>query len=105
MDRGVDSAVKAREFAVLFPGKMPSSWGCPQFKPEDFYTESDDLKSEVARLITEHPQQRAQIVEIYGTLFEEETTRAFLKRLLPGAKFPPPRRTNSPNPCAQSVKQ
>jgi hypothetical protein len=81
------SAIKVREIERLFPNRMPSGWASG-FKPERFYTESDDLKSEIARLVMERPlRDRSEIARVYGTLFRETTTHNFLDRLFPDDDF------------------
>jgi hypothetical protein len=76
----VVSETKGREIDTLYPGTLPNGWQAT-FRAENFFSESDDLKSEVAKLLIEHPECKDQILVIYGTLFQENKTQDFLKRI------------------------
>ena len=77
------TAIKAQEFGFLFHDKMPEKWDRARetFQAERYYTESDDLKSEIAKLLIEHPDRRSEIACVYGRLFQEGPTRDFLSRI------------------------
>jgi hypothetical protein len=77
----VVTRTKVDEFAALFPGRLPTDWKSASFDPRNFFSESDDLKNDVAKLLVEHPDRRDDIFLIYGTLFQEGPTQTFLKRL------------------------
>jgi hypothetical protein len=75
------NANKASRFQRLFPGRVPRNWG-KDFDPQEYVAENDDMKKDFAKLLIEHPNQSAQIIATYQTLFaDDRTVQAFLGRL------------------------
>jgi hypothetical protein len=85
------TAIKAQEFDFLFHDNMSANWenARKSFKAKQFYTESYDLKSQIAKLLIEHPKQRVQIARVYWNLLDnDDPTKAFLTRVFSSGELP-----------------
>jgi hypothetical protein len=72
---------KKIRFEQLFPDRVPPMWA-NNFDWRKYAVESDEMKREVAKLLTEHPAQAPQIIALYKTLFTDDpTVQSFLARI------------------------
>jgi hypothetical protein len=67
------NANKALRLRELFPDRIPPRWG-QGFDWKRYATENDDFKREVVRLLADHPDRRAEIINVYQRLFEDDPT-------------------------------
>jgi hypothetical protein len=72
---------KKERFQQLFPDRVSSTWG-RDFDWKKYAVENDDMKMEMAKLLTEHPTQAPQIIALYKALFKDDpTVQALLMRI------------------------
>jgi hypothetical protein len=87
------NANKAARLRDLFPDRISSRWG-QGFDWKRYATENDDLKREFAKLLADHQDRRAEIINLYQRLFEDDPiVQSFLARVMTeNAAKPTPKR-------------
>jgi hypothetical protein len=82
---------KAARFQELFPNRVPQKWAAT-FDWRKYAEENDAMKAELIKLLSEHPEQKNQVIDLYKRLFRDDpTVQRFINRIEPSAVRETPR--------------